>query len=395
MIKKDNYTVLIHILAWLLLFLLPIFFFTRNKIFDTTHYLKYLITPISLCFIFYLNYIYLINRYLLNNYLKKFIFINAIVITLTCYVCHVWEGYFTPQIKAKKELIEKFESKEYENNSMLIDSIKIFEKKIEILKEKINYQKKEKKNAYVKKKFMWWHIFWNVISLVCIVGMAIAIRTTCNWYISKEEQAEKKRAEVEAELKNLKNQLNPHFLFNTLNNIYALIAISQEKSQEAVMELSKLLRYVLYESDKGFVPLSKEIEFTSNYIELMKLRLQNNVELEVNIKYNNSAIRIAPLLFISLIENMFKHGVAANKQLKSFIHIDIYTDENQNIVCKLENSCHPKDSSTDKSGSGIGIENLKRRLELIYPNNHTFTFGVEDDIYRSTLIINPIITNEI
>jgi LytS/YehU family sensor histidine kinase len=161
------------------------------------------------------------------------------------------------------------------------------------------------------------------------------------------------------------------------------------------MELSKLLRYVLYESDKEFVPLSKELEFTSNYIELMKLRLQSNVELEVNIQDNNNNIIIAPLLFISLIENMFKHGVAANKQLKSFIHINIYTDENHTIVCKLKNSHHPKDATSDKSGSGIGIENLKRRLELIYPSNHSFTSTVEENVYYSTLIINPIIKNEI
>jgi len=391
MIKKNNYTILIHIFAWLMLFLLPLFLFTKNKEFDTTFYMMYLYTPISLCFIFYLNYLFLINRYLLNEKLKQFIIINAIVIGVICGVGHVWENNFSPHRKAKKiEHVQQPENNVQESSSTLgIDSTK------SLSKAKHENKKSLHKHNQRKSRFLWWHIIWNVISLVCMVGMAIAIQTTCNWYINKEKEAEKRRTEIEAELKNLKSQLNPHFLFNTLNNIYALIAISQEKSQEAVMELSKLLRYVLYESDKEFVPLSKELEFTSNYIELMKLRLQSNVELEVNIQDNNKNIIIAPLLFISLVENMFKHGVAANKQLKSFIHIDIYTDENQTIVCKLKNSHHPKDTTSDKSGSGIGIENLKRRLELIYPSNHSFTSGVEENVYYSTLIINPIIKNEI
>lgn len=391
MIKKNNYTILIHIFAWLLLFLLPLFFFTKSREFDTTFYMRYLYTPISLCFIFYLNYIILINRYLLNEKVKQFIIINAIIIALICGVGHVWENHFSPLRQTKK--IEQVQTKE---KNVAESSTSLRNDSTQTVSKALHKKKKTKHNhSQRKSRFLWWHIIWNVISLVCMVGMAIAIQTTCNWYINKEKEAEKRRSEIEAELKNLKSQLNPHFLFNTLNNIYALIAISQEKSQEAVMELSKLLRYVLYESDKEFVPLSKELEFTSNYIELMKLRLQSNVELEVNIQDNNNNIIIAPLLFISLIENMFKHGVAANKQLKSFIHINIYTDEDHTIVCKLKNSHHPKDATSDKSGSGIGIENLKRRLELIYPSNHSFTSTVEENVYYSTLIINPIIKNEI
>ena len=110
MIKKNNYTILIHIFAWLLLFLLPLFFFTKSREFDTTFYMRYLYTPISLCFIFYLNYIILINRYLLNEKVKQFIIINAIIIALICGVGHVWENHFSPLRQTKK--IEQVQTKE-------------------------------------------------------------------------------------------------------------------------------------------------------------------------------------------------------------------------------------------------------------------------------------------
>lgn len=388
MAAKNNYTILIHIMAWLLLFLLPLFFFSKQTIFDYTHYYRYLITPISLCAIFYINYLYLVNRYLLNNKIKQYIIYNAIIILITCFINYHWERYFSPHPRVQQtEQIERQKKDESFTQSDI--------KKSNIQKAPdIKKEKKPKPHRIGKKKFIWWHIIWNVISYVSMIGLAIAIRTTYDWYITREKMAEKKSAEIEAELKNLKSQLNPHFLFNTLNNIYALIAISQEKSQEAVMELSKMLRYVLYESDKEFVPLEKEIDFTYNYIELMKLRLQSNVELKVNLDKNNNNIQIAPLLFISLVENTFKHGIAGNKQLKSFIDIDIHREEDSTIICKIENSYHPKNSESDKSGSGIGIENLKRRLELIYPQAHTFTQGVVDNRYISTLIINTKITKK-
>lgn len=127
---------------------------------------------------------------------------------------------------------------------------------------------------------------------------------------------------TEAELKNLKNQLNPHFLFNTLNNIYSLIAISPERAQSAVLELSKLLRYVLYENTQPYVPMEKELEFNHNYIELMRLRLARHVQVDVNIPTGLCrGYKIAPLLFITLIENAFKHGTSAST--RSFVKINM------------------------------------------------------------------------
>ena len=179
-------------------------------------------------------------------------------------------------------------------------------------------------------------------------------------------------------MQNLKSQLNPHFLFNTLNNIYSLIAFSPEKAQEAVHDLSRLLRYVLYDSSQPMVPLEKELDFIRNYVELMRIRLPEHVKLTTDISSATSETQVAPLLFISLIENAFKHGVSHNKP--SFIDLKIH-QEGTRIVCSIRNSDFPKDNGQDKSGSGIGLQNLSRRLELLYPSHHIFTYGQKGDEY--------------
>ena len=176
--------------------------------------------------------------------------------------------------------------------------------------------------------------------------------------------------------------MNPHFLFNTLNNIYSLIAFSPERAQEAVHDLSRLLRYVLYDSSQPQVLLEKELDFIRNYVELMRIRLPEHVELKTEIAATKPDALIAPLLFISLIENAFKHGVSNSKP--SFIDLDIH-QKGDMVVCHLKNSYFPKDAEQDKSGSGIGIKNLRKRLELIYPNRHIFSYGVEGDNYYSML----------
>ena len=216
------------------------------------------------------------------------------------------------------------------------------------------------------------------------VSLSFLLKAGERWIIMERQNQQMKSELQEKELKNLKNQLNPHFLFNTLNNIYALIPICQEKAQESVHELSQLLRYSLYSNENREVPLEKELLFIKNYISLMKLRLNSLVSLDANIDENiGNGKFIAPMLLITLIENAFKHGVSGSSQ--SYISIKIsVTDDCLN--CIVSNSYHPKNES-DKSGSGIGIANLKRQLDILYPNRHNFEIKQEDDIYTSHLTI--------
>ena len=176
-----------------------------------------------------------------------------------------------------------------------------------------------------------------------------------------------KELTARAEVRALQAQINPHFLFNTLNNIYALIPIDRTKAQFAVHSLSHMLRYVLYENNQNYIPLEKEIQFVRNYVELMELRLPDRVETTVDLPEQADGYTIAPLLFITLVENAFKHGVSPSQP--SFVHISIRMVKEGTLVCTIENSDFPK-TDADRSGSGIGLQNLRKRLNLLYPNRH-------------------------
>lgn len=234
------------------------------------------------------------------------------------------------------------------------------------------------------------YIFYlrDMAGLIFSTGLSVAIRMSIRWSQAEAERQEAVKSRTEAELKNLRNQLNPHFLLNTLNNIYALIAFDTDKAQQAVQELSKLLRYVLYDNQQMFVPLIKEIDFIRNYIELMRIRVspQVTIETEFHIK-PESQTPIAPLIFISLIENAFKHGISPTHP--SFISITI-TETDEEICCTIRNSNYPK-TRTDKSGSGIGLEQVSKRLELIYPGRYQWERHVSHDgkEYLSSISIRP------
>ena len=193
--------------------------------------------------------------------------------------------------------------------------------------------------------------------------MAIFIALSIRYVM---RQSEKKQKEVEAELAWLKNQINPHFLFNTLNNISSLTQIDADKAQDTVMQLSDLLRYAMYETNKQKVPLEGEVEFMRNYIDLMKLRCNEMTTVSEEIAVEDGKAEVAPLLFISLIENAFKHGMNSNAPAT----IDIcLTQKDGTLIFTCDNTNNPKPTK-DRSGSGIGLENTRRRLDLLYQGRY-------------------------
>lgn len=230
--------------------------------------------------------------------------------------------------------------------------------------------------------------------MILTVGLSAAIRMSRRWAANENARREAEQQRTEAELKNLRSQLNPHFLLNTLNNIYALIAFDADKAQQAVQELSRLLRHVLYDNQQNLVPLNKEMDFIRNYIALMRIRLAANVTVETHFDIGpENRTEIAPLIFISLIENAFKHGISPTEP--SYIRIRFSQTDNC-VCCEIINSYHPK-SQTDKSGSGIGLEQVRRRLELSYPGRYTWKQGIDETgkEYHSTLTIECYPTNEL
>lgn len=211
----------------------------------------------------------------------------------------------------------------------------------------------------------------NLLTDGLVIGTAIGIK----YYIKSVQDLEKERDNQKAELQWLKNQLNPHFLFNTMNNISSQIYTNPDEAQENLARLSDVLRYALYETAADRVSLYGEIEFMQNYIYLMKLRCSEKTTVTADFPANTAGIQILPLLYISLIENAFKHGIS-NKE-EAFIKIALKIFQG-NLIFEVENSNFPK-KQENRSGHGIGIGNLKRRLELAYHDKHTFSYGLNSE----------------
>jgi len=194
-----------------------------------------------------------------------------------------------------------------------------------------------------------------------------------------------KDEKAKTELLHLKSQVNPHFFFNMLNNLYGLVDKDSKKAQELILKLSDMMRYSIYEGQKDLVPLSAEVEYLQNYIALHKMRYHKTIDVVFNPQVGETEVQIMPLLFIILLENAFKHGVE-NLRENAYVHINM-TAENNEIHFDIENNF---DATQDKEQGGIGLENLKRRLELVYPKSHTLSFSKTNDIYKAQLIITGL-----
>ena len=337
---------LIHAIGWGLMFAFPLFFIDRhaNGGFNWMEYMKHSTMPLSCLIVFYSNYFFLIPTYLFKEQRKIYVIFNLII------VLAIVIGFHFHEIMDLNSLLDNGAKGGHPRPPILIFLIS------------------------------------NTIMLILTAGLSAAIRLSERWTEIETARREAEKSKTEVELKNLKNQLNPHFLLNTLNNIYALIAFNTDKAQQAVQDLSKLLRYVLYDNNRNYVPLRQDVEFIRNYIDLMRIRLSKEVEVTTDFKISpTSETMIAPLLFISLIENAFKHGV--NYSEPSFIHIHLQEDDERKVTCHIENSYFPK-GEQDKSGSGIGLEQLQRRLDILYPDRYVWQREVKDNKYISILTIN-------
>ena len=218
---------------------------------------------------------------------------------------------------------------------------------------------------------------------IIIAAVAIGIRHFIRIRRIRQQLQDEKAKNTEAELAWLKNQINPHFLFNTLNNISSLTQIDPDAAQDAIAQLSDLLRYAMYETNKKTVPVQGEVEFMRNYISLMKLRCNDKAVVNAQFNIQNPQYPIAPLLFISLVENAFKHGLSSSRP--SSIDISL-TQKDEQLQFSCDNTNYPKDDA-DRSGSGIGLENTRRRLELMYHDRYQWQQSLEGDIYHVEVTI--------
>ena len=206
------------------------------------------------------------------------------------------------------------------------------------------------------------------------------------WFAQKQEEetVKNKNEALQTELKLLKSQINPHFLFNSLNNIYALSVIDSEKTQQSISYLSDMLRYVLYECEQASVPLSKEITYMENYIKLFALKSSVPYAITTDFDIGDGSKRIAPMLFIPFMENALKHS-NIEKRKGAFIHIKIHATPSE-VQIEIENSIPQEMIHKDDVG-GIGLENVKRRLEILYPKKHELKIDDNGSTFKVQLTI--------
>lgn len=207
-----------------------------------------------------------------------------------------------------------------------------------------------------------------------ILGLFWFIKQMITFFRLKNERAK-------TELLHLKSQVNPHFFFNTLNNLYGLVGTDTTKAQALILKLSDIMRYSIYEGEKEVVTLKAEVDYLKNYIELHKMRYHKPIDVKFVVNIEDD-YKVMPLLFIILLENAFKHGVE-NLRKNAYVHVDIST-KNNHVIFEIENNF---DTTLLNDGNGIGLNNLSRRLELVYPKKHVLSLSALDNVYKAKLTL--------
>ena len=219
------------------------------------------------------------------------------------------------------------------------------------------------------------------IVLILMLGMNIGVKLYFRQRRDRQKLVQLEKENLEQQLQYLKYQINPHFLMNTLNNIHALVDIDAEQAKESIVELSKIMRFMLYEGAKPTVPLARELAFTQDYIKLMRMRYTDRVDISVDMPQQVPDAQIPPLMLITFVENAFKHGVSYRQQ--SFISIKVNVSESQlHFTCA--NSKMPKE---DDQHGGVGLKNVKQRLELIYGKKYTLHIDDQPEKYNIKLVL--------
>lgn len=227
-------------------------------------------------------------------------------------------------------------------------------------------------------------LYTRLTHFLIVFTISSGLKVLTQWYDEKRRLTELENSKVEAELSFLKSQIHPHFLFNSLNSIYYLALSKDDKAPQAILSLSDFLRFVTIESDKNLIPLEKEIKMLNEYLNLQSLRASEKFDLQVNMKGDFSFWKIMPLVFIPFVENAFKYGISAH--VDCFIHLNIEMADGT-LEFTIENAIFQGQKDI-MSSSGIGLENIKKRLELAYPDRHTLAIESDRQTYSVHLKIN-------
>jgi hypothetical protein len=321
LLKKKNTTIIVHSLLWI--FFLAITAIQSYSRFSTIPNEFYFLNILFIG-VFYLNFSVLIPKFLLNQKIVTYIIIS---LSLILFFIFVIEPLLKNQLKSH------------------------------FIEEELNNRFQRPRDGNINLR--------PPILLLLFFAFSTCIKLVSEWYKSEKERTIAASQKVNSELSFLKAQLNPHFLFNTLNSIYSLANKKSDNTTVAIVTLSELMRYMIYEANEEFISLEKEIDYIKNYISLQLLRLKDSSGVHINV-HGDLNYKIEPLLLISFIENAFKYGT--DYKGKTDIKIKI-TIQNNELCLEVVNISSLQ--NTINKNSGIGLENIKNRLQLLYPNAHT------------------------
>jgi two-component system, LytTR family, sensor kinase len=327
-----NFSVVIHVLVWGVLGLSLLLFqpLTWRVELPNEFWIKQGILFVMLITVFYLNSLIWVPRLLLRNRLALFILLNVAAVLLVSFLIQRVEVWIN-----LREMMEKA-------------------------------YKARATNGVVRTER--WIDFFSLILALMVLGISTSVTAVQNWQRDLQLRQSLEREKIKSELSFLKAQINPHFFFNTLNNIYALTVIDGEAAREALHKLSRMMRYVLYDTQQGTVMLSQEIAFVQDYIQLMKLRLTDKVSVVFEQPAPLHDVPIAPMLLLPFIENAFKHGVSAVEPSSIVISI---RQEGKQLHLKVQNTLFAEKNVTLEDSSGIGLANTRRRLDLLYSDRYS------------------------
>ena len=364
-ISDKKIYLILHVTVWIVLFMLPTYLLYADSGSDKTFLYRTYLQVFLYAVIFYANYLWL-TPFLFFKKKKLLYFVAALALVAAA-------TYANEQVFSRL-------NKGPMSNKMENDMRPRFQQPPGIPYMPENNPPMERKRPAKN-----WPVYNFILTTLFLSGFGMGLS-----FSDKLRQHEKERKEAEKEMLNtelafLKNQINPHFFFNTLNNIYSLVQTDVADGQKAILQLSKLMRYLLYETEKGDKLLSEEIEFMRTYIELMKLRISDKVSVTISFPENYADIEIPPLLFLPFIENAFKHGISYRSP--SFVSVILKVFQGM-IIFKCSNSLVSRGENVLQQDSGIGLENVKKRLALLFPGKHDLSVKETGTTFDVVLQIN-------
>ena len=333
--NKKLLLITIHIAAWSCFFLPPIVFFPRSK--DPQYQMSETLKLMFFC---------------MNVYLIIFYYLNTHIII--------------PQLLAKKRWIYY--------SLAVIACLIIFIYIPKFFEDALNAENPNRIKKMGRKRHQLYPFTGGSAVFFLVFTVSTCIKVIQQWLSAEQRQKLIETEKLNTELSFLKSQINPHFLFNTLNNIYSLAVVKSDATAAAVMKLSSIMRYVLSDTRQHLVPLEKEIEFIQHYIDLQKVRLTDKIKINLVVTGDLEGQQIAPLLFIPFVENAFKYGISTREDSEINISINIKPGE---IEFKTDNRILAIETDLEKK-NGIGLKNTRRRLELLYANKHSLEINRKD-----------------